>query len=524
MSTDPLVHARRWKTLAVLALSLVIIGLDNTILNVALPSLRDQFGASTSTLQWIVDSYLLVFAGLLLTMGTLGDRFGRKRALQAGLTLFGGASLAVLFVETADQLIAVRAAMGIGGAMIMPATLSVISNVFPREERGKAIGIWAGMASIGIGLGPLFGGVLLELFAWQSVFLLNVPVAAVALGLGVKYVPESRDPRPGAFDLLGAGLSIAALGTLVYGIIEAPSRGWASPMILGCFTAAVLLGTAFVKWELRTPEPMLNLSFLRNPRFAMGSLAISLASFSLFGAIFAMTQFLQDAHGYSALEAGAAMVPLAAGLVIGAVSSIKLVGRFGTTKIVMAGLLGLGAVLASALTWTYDMSYWPLGLWFFFAALSMGWVMGPSTASVMGSVPAEKAGVASAMNDVTRQVGGSLGTAIVGSLISSLYGSRIADSASSLPAAAQLAAEDSIGKAHSIAATLPASEGASLAHAASGAYTDALGIGFAIAAIAAIAAGFAVRRWLPARHADEPVESAEVIALPVDLSAKAQAA
>ena len=218
------------------------------------------------------------------------------------------------------------------------------------------------------------------------------------------------------------------------------------------------------------------------------------------------------------------MVPLAAGLLLGAVSSIKLVGRFGTTKIVMAGLFGLGTVLASALTWTYDMSYWPLGLWFFFAALSMGWVMGPSTASVMGSVPAEKAGVASAMNDVTRQVGGSLGTAIVGSLISSLYGSRIADSVSSLPAAAQLAAEDSIGKAHSIAATLPASEGASLAHVASGAYTDALGIGFAIAAVAAIAAGFAVRRWLPARHVDEPVESAKVIALPVDVSAKAQAA
>jgi EmrB/QacA subfamily drug resistance transporter len=524
MNTDPLVYARRWKTLAVLALSLVIIGLDNTILNVALPNLQNHFDASTSTLQWIVDSYLLVFAGLLLTMGTLGDRFGRKRALQAGLALFGGASLAVLFVHTADQLIAVRAAMGIGGAMIMPATLSVISNVFPREERGKAIGIWAGMASIGIGLGPLCGGVLLEFFDWQSVFLLNVPVAAIALGLGLRYVPESRDPNPGAFDLPGAGLSIAALGTLVYGIIEAPSRGWGSPLILTCFLAALALGTAFVKWELRTPEPMLNLSFLRNPRFAMGSLAISLASFSLFGAIFAMTQFLQDAHGYSALEAGAAMVPLAAGLMVGAVSSIKLVNRFGTTKIVMAGLFGLGVVLVSALTWKYDMPYWPLGLWFFFGALSMGWVMGPSTTSVMGSVPAEKSGVASAMNDVTRQVGGSLGTAIIGSLISSLYGSRIAGSASSLPHAAQGAAEDSVGKAHSIAATLPVSEGATLAHAASVAYTDALGIGFAIAAVAAVLAGLAVRRWLPARHADNAGEIAAVVELPVGLSPQAQAA
>jgi EmrB/QacA subfamily drug resistance transporter len=525
MNTDPLVHARRWKTLGVLALSLLIIGLDNTILNVALPNLQDEFDASTSTLQWIVDSYLLVFAGLLLTMGTLGDRFGRKRALQAGLVLFGGASLAVLVVDTANQLIAVRAVMGIGGALIMPATLSVISNVFPREERGKAIGIWAGMASIGIGLGPLFGGLLLEFFDWQSVFLLNVPVAGIALALGFRYVPESRDPKPGAFDLPGATLSVAALGTLVYGIIEAPSRGWGSPFILSCFAAALVLGVSFVKWEQRTREPMLNLNFLRNPRFAMGSMAISLASFSLFGAIFAMTQFLQDAHGYSALEAGAAMVPLAAGLVIGATSSIKLVGRFGTTKIVFAGLFGLGNVLVSALTWKYDMPYWPLGLWFFFGAMNMGWVMGPSTESVMGSVPAEKSGVASAMNDVTRQVGGSLGTAIIGSLISSLYGSRIAESVSSLPHAAQASAEDSVGKAHAIAATLPTSEGASLVHASSVAYTDALGIGFAIAAAAAIAAAFAVRRWLPARHAAEPVaDEVTVAALPVATPVEAAAA
>jgi EmrB/QacA subfamily drug resistance transporter len=524
VNTDPRVYARRWKTLAVLALSLLIIGLDNTILNVALPNLQDHFDASTSTLQWIVDSYLLVFAGLLLTMGTLGDRFGRKRALQAGLALFGSASLAVLVVDTANQLIVVRAVMGIGGALIMPATLSVISNVFPREERGKAIGIWAGMASIGIGLGPLFGGVLLEFFDWQSVFLLNVPVAAIAFAFGLKYVPESRDPKPGAFDVPGATLSIAALGTLVYGIIEAPSRGWGSPFILSCFVAAVVLGTAFVKWELRTSEPMLNLSFLRNPRFAMGSMAISLASFSLFGAIFAMTQFLQDAHGYSALEAGAAMVPLAAGLVIGATSSIKLVGRFGTTKIVFAGLFGLGNLLVSALTWKYDMPYWPLGVWFFFGALNMGWVMGPSTESVMGSVPPEKSGVASAMNDVTRQVGGSLGTAIIGSLISSLYGSRMVDAVSSLPHGAQAAAQDSIGKAHSIAATLPASEGAGLVHASSVAYTDALGIGFAIAAAAAIAAALAVRRWLPPRHAEEPGATADVVELPVAQRLEAHAA
>ena len=338
MSIDPITYARRWKTLGVLSLALLIIGLDNTILNVALPSLQAEFDASSSTLQWIVDSYLLVFAGLLLTMGTLGDRFGRKLALQAGLALFGGASLAVLFVDSADGLIAVRAAMGIGGALIMPATLSIISNVFPREERAKAIGIWSGMAAIGIGLGPLMGGLLLEWFDWSSVFLLNVPVALIALVAGAKLVPESRDPEPGAFDFPGAALSIAALTSLVYGVIEAPSEGWTSPTILACFGAFAVLALAFVRWELRTADPMLNLEFFRNPRFSIASGGISLAFFSLFGAIFALTQFLQDAKGYSALEAGAAMTPLALGLVMGAGSGIKLNEKLGTAKTVAAGL------------------------------------------------------------------------------------------------------------------------------------------------------------------------------------------
>jgi EmrB/QacA subfamily drug resistance transporter len=511
MPIDPAVYARRWKTLAVLTLSLLIIGLDNTILNVALPSLQEEFDASASTLQWMVDSYLLVFAGLLLTMGTLGDRFGRKLALQCGLVLFGGASLAVLLVDTSGQLIALRAVMGVGGALIMPATLSIISNVFPREERGKAIGVWAGMASVGIGLGPLAGGLLLEYFDWSSVFLLNVPVTVVALIAGLWLVPNSRDPKPGAFDLVGAGLSIAALVALVYPIIEAPERGWTDHRILGCFAAAVVLGFVFVRWELRTAEPMLNLSYLRNPRFSMASVSISVASFALFGSIFAMTQYLQDAHGYSALEAGAAMSPMALGLVAGAVSSVKLVARGGTTRVVCAGLTGMGALLTTTLAWTPDMAYLPIGLWFLATAVTMGWVLGPATDSVMGSVPEEKAGVGSAMNDVTRQVAGALGTAIVGSLISSIYASRVADSVANLPDAARTAAEDSIGKANAVAAGLPATEAARVSDAAARAFTDALGIGFAVAAGCALLAAIAAKLWLPARHRAAPDN---VVALP----------
>ncbi len=499
MSTSA-AYPHRWKTLRVLALSLVIIGLDNTILNVALPSLQEHFDASGSTLQWMVDSYLVSFAGLLLTLGTLGDRFGRKLALQAGIAIFGLSSLAVVFVETSTQLIAVRALMGVGGALIMPATLSIITNVFPREERAKAIGIWAGTASIGIGLGPLLGGVLLEYFDWYSVFLVNVPVAIVAFLAGIRLVPESRDPSPGRFDVLGAVLSIGALVSLIYALIEAPENGWTDPTILSAFATALALGAAFVAWELRTSSPMLDLSLFRNPRFSIGSLSISFASFSLFGAIFVMTQFLQFAKDYSPLEAGAAMVPLAFGLMLGATRATKAAAQVGTKRVVAAGLIGLGATLSTTLLWTSDMPYWPIGLWFFLGALSMGCIMGPATGSVMGAVPKEKSGVASAMNDVTRQVGGSLGTAVIGSLITSLYSSRVADAVSGAPASVQNAVKDSIGSADAVAAQLPADQGASLAHSAATAFTDALGLGLCAAALAALIAAVVVIRRLPARE------------------------
>src|SRR5215211_7821598 len=315
---DPRVHAMRWKTLAVLSLSLFIIGLDNTILNVALPTLQAEFDASASKLQWMVDSYLLVFAGLLLVFGTLGDRFGRKLALQSGISIFGIASLGALVADSADQVILVRAAMGIGAALIMPATLSIIANLFSGEERGKAIGIWAALAAIGIGLGPLAGGLLLEWFAWSSVFVLNVPFAAVALLLGIRYVPESRDPRPGSFDLAGAALSAVGFSVLVYAIIEAPGHGWTSGLILGLLAASVVVLGAFLWWERRIDEPMLDLGFFRTAGFSVGTAAVSVAFFGLLGGIFALTQYLQFVHGYSAIEAGAIMSPIALGLMMGA--------------------------------------------------------------------------------------------------------------------------------------------------------------------------------------------------------------
>jgi EmrB/QacA subfamily drug resistance transporter len=490
----------RWKTLAVLALSLVIIGLDNTILNVALPTLQDEFGASASSLQWMVDSYLLVFAGLLLVFGTLGDRFGRKRALQAGVSIFGVASLGALVADTAGQVIAVRALMGVGAALIMPATLSIIANVFPPDERGKAIGIWAALAAVGIGLGPLAGGLLLEWFDWSSVFLLNVPFAAVALLLGFRYVPESRDPSPGSFDLPGAALSTAGFSLLVYAVIEAPGRGWLSGTVLGLLALALVLLAAFLWWERRTPEPMLDLAFFRNPRFSVGTAAVSLAFFALLGGIFALTQYLQFAHGYSAVEAGAIMSPMALGLVMGAGSSNRAVQRLGAARVVTAGLTGLAALLAVTLLWSADMGAGLLLAWFFGLALSMGWVMAPATDAVVGAVPAARSGVASAMNTVARMVSGALGVAVVGSLVNSLYADDIAGT---LPARAPAAAGESIGATVAAAAQAPPEIAARVLPAAGDAFTSAMGIGLTVSAALALGAAVLVALLLPSQATRE---------------------
>ena len=487
---DAKAYARRWKTLAVLSLSLLIIGLDNTVLNVALPMLQTHFSASGSTLQWIVDSYLLSFAGVLLTMGTLGDRFGRKLALQCGLMLFGVASVLAAFAQNADQLIVLRAAMGVGGAMIMPATLSVIMDVFPPEERGKAIGIWSAIAGVGIGLGPFIGGLLLEWFSWSSVFWLNVPIVAVALVAGLRLVPESRDPAPGAFDLRGASLSVAMLVTLVYGIIEATPRGWTDLLVLGCFASAALLAVAFVAWERRAPAPMLPLGFFADPRFTVASVGVGLVFFAMMGSVFAFTQYLQFAHGFSALEAGAAMLPLALGLVVGSGASSHLVGQVGRARVIAGGLFGVAAVLSTSLVWTPDMAPALLGLVTFGLALSMGAAMAPATDSVMSAVPEAKAGVGSAMSDVTRQVGGALGVAVIGSIIGTAYARDMTGTGG--------AAEESVGAAYAAAQQVGGTGGRELADTAGRAFTEALGIGLTAAAVAALAGALLVLLRLPA--------------------------
>ena len=493
------VYGRRWWALAVLSLSLVVIGMDNTILNVALPTLVRDLDASASQLQWIVDAYILVFAGLLLSMGSLGDRFGRKLGLDVGLVVFGVGSVASAFAGSADVLIGARALMGVGGALIMPSTLSIITNTFTGRERGRAIGVWAGLAGLGIVLGPVVGGWLLERFWWGSVFLVNAPIVVLALAAGWFVVPESKDPAATPLDPIGALLSIGGLVALVYGIIEAPSNGWTDVGTLALFGGAAALLGAFVAWELHRDHPMLRMAFFRDRRFTLGASSIMLASFALLGAIFVLTQYLQFVRGYTPLEAGIRVLPIGT-LIVGAPLSARLVERVGSKVVVGAGLLivaaGLGVLASAEVDSSYGLVATALALFGF----GMGTTIAPATEAVMGSLPLAKAGVGSAMNDTTRLVGGALGVAVVGSVLASAYASSVAAAVAALPPQAASAASDSIGAALGIAGQLgPA--GAGLIGAARSAFVDAMATSVLVAAAIALVGGLLALLFLPSRSA-----------------------
>lgn len=481
----------------VLSLSLVVIGLDNTILNVALPTLVRELSATQSDLQWMIDSYVLIFAGLLLTMGSFGDRFGRKRALLIGLVIFGVASYGSSMATSATQLIAGRAVMGIGAALIMPSTLSIITTIFTGKELGKAIGIWAGVAGIGIVGGPVIGGWLLEHFWWGSVFLVNIPIVAVALALAVWLIPESKDPKATPLDLVGAGLSIAALVTLVYGLIEAPQHGWTGDETLIALGIGFVLLAGFVFWEIRTPHPMLQMSFFRNRRFSIANFSITLTFFALFGSVFMLTQHLQFVLGFTPLEAGTRVMPVAT-MIISAPLSAKLAEKFGTKLVVALGLFTVAGafLLFSTLEVT---GYTRIGIGLAVLGFGMGLVMAPATESIMASVPLAKAGVGSAMNDTTREVGGALGVAVLGSVFSSAYATEIAPALSGLPAGLAGAARDSVGAATIIAGQIGGPAGQALAAASKVAFVDSLSSTLLIAAGIAVVGAVVTLLLLPSR-------------------------
>ena len=477
-------YERRWWTLAVLCLSLVMIVVANASLNVALPTLVRDLNAGSSSLQWIVDAYSLVFAGLLLTAGALGDRYGRRLALNGGLILFGIASGFAAFSSSANALIVARAFMGVGAAFVMPATLSVLAHVFPPDERPKAIAIWAAFAGVGAGLGGVTSGWLLQHFWWGSIFLTNVFVVAIALIAGFFLVPSANEKRRAPLDPLGALLSIAGLGTLIYGIIEAPNRGWLSPATVVTFALTVVILGAFAAWEFRATDPMLDLRFFRNPRFTAGATTITLVFFVMFGTFFIITQYLQLVLGYSPLEAGIRVLPWAAMYMVSTTRSAGLVTRFGQRRVVSSGLaiVAFGLLVLSRSTVGGDYAIVALGL--VITAAGMGLTTAPSTGAIMQSLPLPKAGVGSTVNDTTREVGGALGVAVFGSIVTSRFHVAIVDKVSGLPAAATR----SLGAALEHAATLPGGRGAAVASAARDSYVHGFDTTLVIAATVALLA------------------------------------
>jgi EmrB/QacA subfamily drug resistance transporter len=494
-------HERRWWTLTVLCLSLVLIILGNTVLNVALPTLSRELEASDTALQWMVDAYSLVFAGLLLTAGALGDRFGRKGFLAFGLAVFGLASLGATQATEAGHLVIARSVMGIGAAFVMPATLSILTNVFPPQERAKAIGIWAGLAGAGAAIGPIAGGYLVEHFSWSAVFYLNVFVVLVALVAGALLVPTSRDPEGHPLDPIGAVLSIAGLTALVYGVIEGPNHGWLSGESLLTFALAAVLLAAFGAWEHRTANPMLDLRLFRNPRFSAASGAIMVQFLVMMGMFFLLTQYLQFGRGYSALSAGLHSLPMPFGMMLFAANSPKVVERFGPRKVVTFGM-ALTAVGVFGLSMVdVETAYVLLAVPLFLMGVGGGMVMPPSTTSIMSTLPLAKAGVGSAVNDTTREIGAALGVGIMGSVLASQYSASIREVIAGLPDRARELADAGVGRALQVAIQLDRPE---LAAQARSAFVDGMQVSLWVAAGLLVLGAIAVNRAFPSHPEAHP--------------------
>jgi EmrB/QacA subfamily drug resistance transporter len=494
--------------LVTLLLASFLINLDTTLVNVALPAMVRELHATTTQLQWVVDSYNLVFAALLLTFGSLSDRFGRKRMLLAGLAVVGIASLAGGFTTSPAQLIAARAVMGLGAAMTFPATLSLISNIFTeRKERALTIGLWGATAGVAIAMGPIVGGALLQHFSWTSIFIAMAPVAAVAAVLAAAAVPASKDPAAAAPDVPGLVLSSATMALLVFTIIEAPAYGWTAARSLAGLAAAAVLLAAFIVREGRAAHPMLDVSLFRNLRFSAASGAVTVSFFTLFGFIFLSTQYFQFVRGYGPLSAGVRLLPVALSVGVGSVAGTQLAVRAGTKLIVTTGLVAMAAFYGwVAATTSATLSYYIIAVQMVLYGLGMGLTSAPATESIMGAVSRRMAGVGSAVNDSTRLIGGTLGVAVIGSVYASAYGSRLtATVPASVPGPVAGIAHQSVGAAYVAAGQLTAlghpATGQALQHAATNAFLHGLTIGAIVAGAVAAAGALLAALFLPAQPA-----------------------
>ncbi|MDW5326055.1 MFS transporter [Plantactinospora sp. KLBMP9567] len=510
-------HPRRWAILGVLVVSLLVIVLDNTVLNVALRTLADPvhgLGASQGQLEWSINSYTLVFAGLLFTFGVLGDRYGRKWFLLVGLAVFGLASLLSAYAQSPGQLIGARALMGFGAAAVMPVTLSIISNVFDPRERGRAIGVWAGAIGLGVAIGPVLGGLLLENYWWGSVFLINVPVVLIGLVAVAMLVPDSRDPKPGKIDVIGVLLSVIGLVALSYGIIDGGEHGFGRPLIWVSIIGGLAVLVGFVAWERRIEFPSLDVRLFRVPRFAAPVAVIGLVFFAAMGVMFFSAFYLQLVRGYSPLETGLLMLPFAAAQLVFAPRSATMVKRYGGKAVAVTGLALTSAALVAFAFATATTPIWVIGLIFFVQGVGMANIMPPATESIMSALPREKAGVGSAVSNTVRQVAGALGVAVLGSVLSGVYRDQIEPAARALPAPVRDAASESVSGAYAVAERLGGPAGSAVTSAANDAFVSAMHWASGISAVVAALGILVVLRWLPGRTAEEQLLPPEPVADP----------
>jgi EmrB/QacA subfamily drug resistance transporter len=494
-------HPRRNLILAIMCLCLVLIVAAVSSLNVAIPTIVTALDPSSTEQLWIIDAYALVFAGLLLLTGALGDRYGRRHALLIGLVIFGGASASAAYATDATQLIAARATMGIGAALIMPATLSTLTVVFAIEDRAKAIAVWAGFAGAGGAIGPVASGLLLERFWWGSVFFVTVPIVIAAIVAIIAVVPNSADREKRPLDLVGAALSVVALVALIFAIIEGPEIGWLHPVTLGAFVVAAAGIGLYLRWEQSTPQPLLDPDFFRIPRFGLGSLTITAAFMSMFGMFFLITLYLQFVLGYSALEAAVRVLPFPAVMIAVAPRSPLLVKRLGTRRVVSTGFViqAIGFGLATQLD--VGSAYWQILVALIPMAIGMAMLMPPTTNAIVTALPQDKAGVASAVNDATREVGGAVGIALLGTLVTINYQSGMEGATDGLaPPLAELAG-DSIGGAFRAAAQLDPAVAGPLIEAADRAFLDGTQLAFGVAAAVGLTMAAIIARFYPD---DEP--------------------
>jgi EmrB/QacA subfamily drug resistance transporter len=512
----PIFNDHPLAALAVICLSAFVVSVDATIVNVALPTLSRELDADTADLQWIVDAYTLVMAGLMLSAGSLSDRYGRRGFLSSGLALFALTSAVAAQVDSADALIWGRAAMGVGAAVIFPATLALITNIFTDPiPRAKAIGLWAAMVGVGVAAGPITGGWLLENFWWGSIFLVNVPIAAVAIGGGLLFVPTSRDPAAPPVDVPGLVLSAFGVTALVYTVIEAPNVGWTDWHTVGGFGLAAVVLTGFVLWERKTPHPMLDVTVFANRRFSGGSLAITAGFLTLFGFIFVITQYFQFIKAYGPFETGVRLLPVAISIAVGSVVGPRIVEKLGTTAVVAGGLATFAAGLAWAATVDAGTPYLEIAAQMLLLGGGLGLTFSPATEAIMGSLSADKAGVGSGVNDTTRELGGTLGVAIVGSVFASVYTSRLRSDAeiAALPAGPRLAIEDSMAAAEHVIGQLPTNLADGVRDAVNTAFLDGLFIGSLVSAAIAFAAAVVVAVMLPPRGRQTPTAGIDLTAV-----------